>query len=75
MAVTGAGSGVTLLAMVVIVNALGSLLGRQVACLFGFVAHHRLTSAIEVGMQNAALGVVWPSAWLALRNDRVISGC
>ncbi|MDV3238454.1 MAG: bile acid:sodium symporter family protein [Gammaproteobacteria bacterium] len=50
--------GATLLAVVVIVNALGYLLGWQAARLFGFDARHRLTLAIEVGMQNAGLGVV-----------------
>lgn len=50
--------GATLLAVVVIVNALGYLLGWQAARRFGFDARHRLTLAIEVGMQNAGLGVV-----------------
>jgi BASS family bile acid:Na+ symporter len=50
--------GATLLAVVAIVNALGYLLGWQAARLFGFDASHRLTLAIEVGMQNAGLGVV-----------------
>lgn len=50
--------GLTLLMVVVIVNALGYLLGWQAARLFGFDARHRLTLAIEVGMQNAGLGVV-----------------
>lgn len=47
-----------LIAVVVIVNALGYLLGWQAARLFGFDARHRLTMAIEIGMQNAGLGVV-----------------
>ena len=50
--------GATLLTVVVIVNALGYLLGWQAARLFGFDVRHRLTLAIEVGMQNAGLGVV-----------------
>lgn len=50
--------GATLVAVVIIVNALGYLLGWQAARLFGFDGRHRLTLAIEIGMQNAGLGVV-----------------
>lgn len=50
--------GATLIAVVVIVNALGYLLGWQAARLFGFDGRHKLTLAIEIGMQNAGLGVV-----------------
>ncbi len=50
--------GATLVAVVVIVNALGYLLGWQAARLFGFDGRHQLTMAIEIGMQNAGLGVV-----------------
>lgn len=50
--------GPTLLAVVVLVNALGYLLGWQAGRLFGFDTRHKLTVAIEVGMQNAGLGVV-----------------
>ncbi len=50
--------GATLVAMVILVNALGYLLGWQAARLFGFDGRHRLTLAIEIGMQNAGLGVV-----------------
>lgn len=50
--------GATLLGVVVLVNALGYLLGWQAARRFGFDARHRLTLAIEIGMQNAGLGVV-----------------
>jgi BASS family bile acid:Na+ symporter len=50
--------GSTLVAVVIIVNALGYLLGWQAARLFGFDARHQLTLAIEIGMQNAGLGVV-----------------
>lgn len=50
--------GAMLLTVVVIVNALGYLLGWQAARRFGFDVRHRLTLAIEVGMQNAGLGVV-----------------
>lgn len=50
--------GVTLIAVVVGVNALGYLLGWQAARWFGFDGRHQLTLAIEIGMQNAGLGVV-----------------
>jgi BASS family bile acid:Na+ symporter len=50
--------GMTLITVVVIVNALGYLLGWQAARWFGFDGRHRLTLAIEIGMQNAGLGVV-----------------
>lgn len=50
--------GATLISVVIIVNALGYLLGWQAARLFGFDRRHRLTLAIEIGMQNAGLGVV-----------------
>lgn len=42
---------------VILVNALGYLLGWQLAKLYGFNAGYRLTLAIEIGMQNAGLGV------------------
>jgi len=44
--------------MVIVMNALGYLAGWWCARLYGFDAHHRLTLAIEIGMQNAGLGVV-----------------
>ncbi len=43
--------------LVVIVNAIGYLAGWQAGQLFGFDGRHRLTLAIEIGMQNAGLGV------------------
>lgn len=45
------------IAMVVLINALGYLAGWSLARLYGFDANHRLTLAIEIGMQNAGLGV------------------
>lgn len=45
------------IAVVIIVNALGYLAGWWLARLYGFDANHRLTLAIEIGMQNAGLGV------------------
>ncbi len=49
--------GVAVLVTVVVLNALGYLGGWQAARLFGFDRRHRLTLAIEIGMQNAGLGV------------------
>jgi BASS family bile acid:Na+ symporter len=45
------------IAMVILLNALGYLAGWGMARLYGFDAEHRLTLAIEIGMQNAGLGV------------------
>jgi len=49
--------GLWVLAMVVAVNALGYLAGWVLGRFYGFDARHRLTLAIEIGMQNAGLGV------------------
>jgi BASS family bile acid:Na+ symporter len=43
--------------MVILLNALGYLGGWWLGRLYGFDATHRLTLAIEIGMQNAGLGV------------------
>ena len=43
--------------LVVLVNALGYVLGYAVAKLFHFKASYRITLVIEIGMQNAGLGV------------------
>jgi BASS family bile acid:Na+ symporter len=48
---------------VILLNATGYLAGWWLARLYGFDATHRLTLAIELGMQNAGLGVA-----LALRH-------
>ncbi len=45
------------LALVVALNALGYLAGWMLARLYGFDRRHRLTLALEIGMQNAGLGV------------------
>lgn len=45
------------IALVILVNALGYLAGWLLASWYGFDARHRLTLAIEIGMQNAGLGV------------------
>lgn len=51
------------IAMVILLNGLGYLAGWGLARLYGFDSLHRLTLAIEIGMQNAGLGVA-----LALRH-------
>jgi BASS family bile acid:Na+ symporter len=43
--------------MVMLLNVLGYLAGWWLARLYGFDASHRLTLSIEIGMQNAGLGV------------------
>ncbi|MBF0281655.1 MAG: bile acid:sodium symporter family protein [Zetaproteobacteria bacterium] len=43
--------------LVVVLNGLGYLLGWAAATMFRFDQAHRLTLSIEVGMQNAGLGV------------------
>jgi len=53
--IAGVGAGV--LVLVVVVNGLGYLAGWGLGRLFRFDARHRLTLAIEIGMQNAGLGV------------------
>lgn len=45
------------IALVILVNALGYVAGWLLARWYGFDARHRLTLAIEIGMQNAGLGV------------------
>jgi len=45
------------IAMVIVLNALGYLAGWWLGRLYGFDSNHRLTLAIEIGMQNAGLGV------------------
>jgi len=49
--------------LVIVLNALGYLAGWYLARLYRFDASYRLTLAIEIGMQNAGLGVA-----LALRH-------
>jgi len=43
--------------LVVVLNGLGYLLGWSSAVLFGFDQRHKITMSIEIGMQNAGLGV------------------
>jgi BASS family bile acid:Na+ symporter len=49
--------GAWVIVMVVLVNALGYLAGWWLARLYRFDRRHSLTLAIEIGMQNAGLGV------------------
>ena len=49
--------GVRVIILVVLVNGLGYLAGWWLGRLYGFDPRHRLTLAIEIGMQNAGLGV------------------
>jgi len=46
-----------LLLLVVVLNGLGYLLGWSAAVLFNFDQRHKITMAIEIGMQNAGMGV------------------
>ncbi len=46
-----------LLLLVVILNGLGYLLGWGAAVLFDFDQRHKITMSIEIGMQNAGMGV------------------
>jgi len=49
--------GVWVVVMVIMLNALGYLSGWWLGRLYGFDNQYRLTLAIEIGMQNAGLGV------------------
>jgi BASS family bile acid:Na+ symporter len=55
--------GAWVIGLVILLNALGYAAGWWLARLYGFDMAHRLTLAIEIGMQNAGLGVA-----LALRH-------
>lgn len=50
--------GLEVLTLVVLLNALGYAGGWGLARLYGFSRRQRLTLAIEIGMQNAGMGVV-----------------
>ena len=49
--------GPTLLIIVVTINLMGYLAGWSLAKLYGFDRHHQIALTIEIGMQNAGLGV------------------
>lgn len=57
--------GLSVFGWVVLVNALGYLIGWNLAKLFQFDYRHRLALSIEIGMQNAGLGVVLALAHFA----------
>ncbi len=46
-----------IMAMVIAINAIGYIAGWNLARLYGFDHEHKLTLSIEIGMQNAGLGV------------------
>ena len=52
-----ASEGVVVVLLVILLNALGYLAGWWLARLYRFDRRHRLALAIEIGMQNAGLGV------------------
>lgn len=47
-----------MIAIVILLNALGYLSGWYLAKLYGFAHNQRITLSIEIGMQNAGMGVV-----------------
>ncbi len=49
--------GSTVIVLVILLNALGYLIGGLLARIYKFDRRHQLTLAIEIGMQNAGLGV------------------
>ena len=53
--------GATILGLVILLNLLGYLFGYLAGVLWRFDDRHRLTLAIEIGMQNAGLGVALAS--------------
>lgn len=50
-------TGALVFALVIVLNALGYLCGWYLARLYRFDQTHRITLAIEIGMQNAGMGV------------------
>lgn len=50
--------GPLVIVLVICMNALGYMLGWWAAKMYGFDRQHRLTLSIEVGMQNAGMGVL-----------------
>ena len=49
--------GPSLLLIVITINAFGYIIGWQLAKLYGFDHRHKVALSIEIGMQNAGLGV------------------
>ena len=52
-----ANEGIIVVSLVILLNALGYMAGWWLARLYRFDQQHRLTLSIEIGMQNAGLGV------------------
>ena len=52
-----ASEGVVVISLVILLNALGYIAGWFLAKIYRFDLKHRLTLSIEIGMQNAGLGV------------------
>ncbi|MDR9435323.1 MAG: bile acid:sodium symporter family protein [Thiohalophilus sp.] len=66
--------GLSVLGLVVLLNALGYAGGWLLARLYGFDRRRRLTLAIEIGMQNAGLGVVLALAHFADQPQTALPG-
>ncbi len=66
--------GARLFLYVVALNAAGYASGWLLARLYGFDHRHRLTLAIEIGMQNAGLGVVLALEHFADRPETALPG-
>lgn len=66
--------GPEVLLLVVVLNALGYAGGWGLARLYGFDQRHRLTLGIEIGMQNAGLGVVLALEHFAEQPETALPG-
>lgn len=64
----------SILVLVVALNALGYLAGYGAGRLFGFDLRHRITLAIEIGMQNAGMGVALALAQFQDRPETALPG-
>ena len=66
--------GALVFALVVLLNALGYLAGWYLARLYRFDLTHRITLAIEIGMQNAGMGVALALAHFADQPEVALPG-
>jgi BASS family bile acid:Na+ symporter len=66
--------GLPVLGLVVLLNALGYAGGWLLARLYGFDRRRQLTLAIEIGMQNAGMGVVLALAHFADQPETALPG-
>ncbi|MBD3669533.1 MAG: bile acid:sodium symporter family protein [Gammaproteobacteria bacterium] len=57
--------GLEVMAWVIAINALGYLIGWNLSRLYGFDHRHKVTLSIEIGMQNAGMGVALALAHFA----------